>query len=628
MLLFIGLSNLLANIIPLTTAFWTASLLILIWGAVTAWRSSTRPWLNTVDLRAWPALLVLLGLTLLFAYIQRGLMIFDEYLHVPLVSTMAAGDIPPHFYLNPNFYYAYHYALHILAASLVRLAGFFPWSGWDLSKAVTIAFTLVLGWFWIRRLTRSNTAASLGSLLIVFGGGARWLLLLLPYSFLLRIREAVKLTNTGADTASNLITALASPWVIEASPSVPFPFAFHNGIFVPVMFYLGGSGALPYMTVLLLLLLLPRERFSPSNLLAWSIIFATLALSAEHFFAFIWAGILLTIMISLVIRRLQHKTFPKETLINWGIILFISAILALVQGGFITETMRIQLSSLLPSSLSGFQAESYHVFGFSFRWPPGLPSAHLGELSLLSPWTGIALLAELGPVLLLVPIVAWYTLKRYKRISWLHVGLIAGAFLSLLFPILIKYGVDRSSTRMPSTALWSFILIGFPITWFIYQKAKPLTRALLATGYGIAVFGGIVIFAIQLLTIQTTQLTYYVNDLDAAFCQDFWDRLPENAQVIDPIASRSVALFGRITRAHEGTYVPLEDWESLIMDPNPVSIAQAGYSHIYFDEEWWRRRTLHQKESFERSCVDVMGEKHDYLGDYRILMDIHACRNE
>ena len=69
------------------------------------------------------------------------------------------------------------------------------------------------------------------------------------------------------------------------------PFAFHNGIFVPAFFTLGSTGAMPFMTILLLLLLLPRGRFSTAGLIIWSLIFATLALSAEHLFVVIWVGI-------------------------------------------------------------------------------------------------------------------------------------------------------------------------------------------------------------------------------------------------------------------------------------------------------------------------------------------------
>jgi hypothetical protein len=180
MLLFIGLSNLLANILPVVFAFWGGALLVMGLGLWAARHSPPRGWISREDLNAWPQLLILIALILLFQFIQRGLALFDEYLHIPLVSTMAAGNIPPHFYLNPSAKFAYHYGLQVFAASLVRLGGFSPWGAWDFSRAIAISFTLVLSWIWVFRLTRSRLAGILGSFLLIFGGGARWLLLLLP----------------------------------------------------------------------------------------------------------------------------------------------------------------------------------------------------------------------------------------------------------------------------------------------------------------------------------------------------------------------------------------------------------------------------------------------------------------
>jgi len=59
---------------------------------------------------------------------NRGLAILDDYHNLPLVSMIAAGDVPPHFYLNPTNRLAYHYGLHLFSGSLVQQGGLFPWS--------------------------------------------------------------------------------------------------------------------------------------------------------------------------------------------------------------------------------------------------------------------------------------------------------------------------------------------------------------------------------------------------------------------------------------------------------------------------------------------------------------------
>ena len=173
---------------------------------------------------------------------------------------MGTGDIPPHFYLDPDFYFAYHYGLQVFAASLINQARMLPWSAWDLTKAIGIALTLVLGWVYVKRLTRSGLAAWLGTVLLTFASGVRWLFLFLPYSTLIKIQEDLTLVNSATDIGNEFATVIASPMAMAGQGLVPFPFAYHNGIFTPVISVLGHSGAIPYVIALVLLLLGYRTR--------------------------------------------------------------------------------------------------------------------------------------------------------------------------------------------------------------------------------------------------------------------------------------------------------------------------------------------------------------------------------
>lgn len=623
LLLFIGVANLFANLLPVVTAFWAAALFVLFLGILAGWQSKRQPWLNIQDLRAWPQLIVLLLLIVLFAYIQRGLSLFDEYLHIPLTSIMAAGDIPPHFYLNPQVYFAYHYGIHILAASLVRLGTLFPWSALDLSKAVMIAFTLSLSWLFVKRLTRSNTAGLLGSFLISFGGGARWLLVLVPTSLLAWISAGVRMVNTGADTASNLMTALSSPWVIEGGGAVQFPFAFHNGMFVPVIFQLGSTGAMPHMTIILLLLLSPRRRFSSTGILVLSLLFATLALSAEHLFALLWVGIVLAAVISLVVRRRRNVPVPRKTIIQWVVVLTISAVLSVIQGGFITESLRSSLQSLLNR-----QVDSFNAYGFSLRWPPALLSGHLGSLSLFDIRHLIVLIAVLGPALLMIPIVIASIHKKRAGIDLLWIGLGISAVLSMIFPLIFQYDVDRSITRMPLTGMWTFLLMGFPLIWCQLKQSALLPKVLAGFVYVLTVTAGAVIFIIQLSAIPHAQYTYFVETVDTYTSKDYWNKLPTDVQVFDSVPHRAVTLFGNSARAYNTIYEPMPEWEALVADPNPEFLANAGYDYIYIERAYWVSLSTEQKKSFQHPCIDVMLEEHQLDGDYRILMNISACALE
>lgn len=620
--LFISFSNLLAHILPLTAAFWAAAIMILAAGIFLAWRLNWRPLVNRNDLRSLILLAGLLAISILFVLILRGQSIFDEYLHLPLVSSMAAGDVPPHFYLNPGFYFAYHYAIQIFASSLVRLSSFFPWSAWDLSRALAIGFTLVLGWIWVRQVTGSRLAAWLGTILFTFAGGARWLLLLLPPPWLSWVSRNVNLVGTGLSTAPTLAEALHKTWVIEGGGPVPFPFAFHNGIFVPVFFNLGSTGALPFMTVFVLLLLLPKGRFSTAGLIIWSVLFSGLALSAEHLFAVIWAGILLAIFISFLLRNRSNVSQAREARIQWSMILLVSATLALVQGGFITETARS-----LVNTFTGAAALSYNARGFSLRFPPGLLSAHLGSLSISNPGQLVALLAELGPALLVVPLV-FLTVKKDLRYGNLFaVGLAISVVLSLVFPLFFQYEVDRSITRMPATGLWTALVIVFPLLWKAIPHLHPAANAVLGVAFLALILGGAVIFRIQLYSINTPQYAYFIDGLDAGFAVDYWNKLPASAQVLDRIPERSVTVFGRISKASSGIYDPLPEWQALVADPNPEIVANAGYDFVYMDRKWWDALSPTQQAYYSQPCVDILDErKQDNDQNIRLLIDVSACK--
>jgi hypothetical protein len=399
------------------------------------------------------------------------------------------------------------------------------------------------------------------------------------------------------------------------------PFAFHNGIFVPVNFTLGSTGALPFAIILLLLLLRPAGGFKAWGLVVWTLIFTTLAHAAEHWFAFLWLGIGLSLLIFSLLRQ-KNRSRILPDIKPWGFILLMSAGIAIIQGGFITE-----LARNLTARLLGVATQVANTYGFSFRWPPALPTAHLGDLAILNPGQLLTLLAELGPALLTLPVLVFLLPRWLIHRNWLWSGLAISAFLTMLFPLFIRYGVDRSVTRFPATALWTGLLLTFAWFWRVIPQLRWLSRLGWGAGYVSLVIGGIVILVTQIYSLPAEQATYFVKSLDAGFCRDYWNRLPLDAQVLDHLPERSVALFGRITRAHTAIYVPLPEWEAAIADPDPVELLRAGIGYIYFDKQWWSQLTMEQRLRFEQPCVDVLEERHTADGlDYRVLMDFQACR--
>ena len=621
-LVYVAAANLLAHWLPPTPAFWLASALVLLAGVAAARRSPVRPWLDWKDRSGWLQLAAVLAITLAFNRILSGLAIFDDNVHLPLVSILAAGNVPPHFYADPSVYFAYHYALELFSAVIVRIGRVYPWSAWDLGRAFAIAMMLGLGWLLVRRLARSNLAATLGSFLITFGGGARWLLLFLPLPLLERISAAVSLANTGADTASNLIKALTSPWIIEGGGPLPFPFAFHDGIFVPAFFTLGSNGAFPFVVILLMLLLATRAVVSPWAAAVLGLVFATLALSGEHIFVALWGGLALALLIYLVRNRFRLGEEDRARIRQWAVVLGLGGVLAVMQGSYLTEVARGLLQKIQGVTV----VESNNYYAFSLRWPPALPSAHLGELSILNPGQLVALLAELGPVLLLCPLVTWFAWRCLRRGDWLKAGLGFAGLVSFIFPIFVQYGVDRSSTRLPATALWIWLLLGIPLLVQAYRRGPPAMRALLGIGSGITVFGGLVILAVMLVATPAPQNSYFISSEDVIMTRKYWDRLDPEVQVLDSFPERAITVFGRASHARPHIYDAFPDYLALVANPDPVVAAKTGYSYVYMNNTWWTGLSSAQKNSYENPCVHKIITGDENLDPSRWLLDVRNCR--
>jgi hypothetical protein len=95
-------------------AFWMAAVMLVAAGALT-WRGRRHEPARRMDGRSLLLLAVVFGLAILFFRMGRGLAIFDDRKNLSLISLMAAGEIPPRFYMNPDFFFAYHYAFQLFA---------------------------------------------------------------------------------------------------------------------------------------------------------------------------------------------------------------------------------------------------------------------------------------------------------------------------------------------------------------------------------------------------------------------------------------------------------------------------------------------------------------------------------
>ncbi len=617
------LANLLAHVLPVDAAFWLSSGLVFVGGLVAQFAGQRN--LRFTSLRFtfyFPQWLLFGALLFLFNAIGRGLGIFDDYQNLPTVSLMATGDIPPHFALDPSLDFGYHYFLLLFAAQVMRLGHMFPWSALDLGRGLILALPLMLTGLWAHRLTRNHLASFLTVFMLAFAGGARWLLLLLPSSWLNQISENIKMIGSGALTAPNLAEALLTNWKIDGAGPLPFPFAFYTGINQPyIMAYTGISGS-AILILLLLLLTAHRWRHWSAGIVT-SILISTIAIANEVVFGLIGVGFALVI-IAWVIRHRSVK-LPRE-LFGWIWILGAAGLAAIIQGGMLTEIVRARFRS-------GPEAASYFDASPTLIWPPSIISAHLGSLSIFNLPQLIAALAEIGPIILVTPLVFLWGWKSLKSGKWFEAALILSSLASLpaLF-VAFKGPLFTATPRLMGGWFFACILYAVPLLWiWLRKRGGSLQVGAVILGL-VSTFSGLILFGTQLAAVQTPIYATFISPLDAKMSQEYWNKLPVDARVFDPSVFRAPTVFGRFTKSSPTWYLQSPDWQALAANPDPFKIRAAGFDYIYFDIDYWNGLTPAQQSALMNSCakqvaqVDGIHSEKDYTRDFRRLLDIRSCR--
>ena len=274
----------------------------------------------------------------LFTAIGRGMAIFDDYAHLPTVSLMATGDVPPHFSLDPSMPYGYHYFLLLFAAQIVRLGQVFPWVALDFSRGLTLALAVVLMGIWTRRLTRSHLAGILGGAFLILASATRWMLLLLPATFLTTASQTVQLIGSGASSGASLAEALFRPWAMDGGGPIPFPFAFRQWDSNPgVVTVHGATGLMNYVVLLALLLTFNRWRGWLGGLVTVFLVAST-GLLGETGLAL---GLAAWLLISLG-YAITHKSFRlPRSLWTWWVVILAGNLLAVLEGGAWTDIFTV-----------------------------------------------------------------------------------------------------------------------------------------------------------------------------------------------------------------------------------------------------------------------------------------------
>jgi hypothetical protein len=620
-------SNLLGHWLPADWAFITAGVCALLLGLGFAWRGR-RPILDGHDLAAtWVQSLAFILITAAFLLISQGVTLFDEPKNLTIISRMAAGDIPPHFYLNSDFYFRYHYGFQLFAASLMRIGGLLPWSAFDLGKSIVFALTLLLTSLLAQRHSGKQWAGPLAAFVIAFASGTRYLLLLVPQIKLALLDSTIHLLGT-SQTGAPFSQALLQGWPLDGGPPVPILFAYVNGIFSPLTMQQAGSSLLSAAILILLLLIFPRiaHRFT------WTLLGIVLALwalvweTSYGLFAIGGAAALVvwTIMQVRADRSPGGKfiSFVKTLVLHPGFLaLAVSVPFALLQGGTLTETLRQAVFGTAGIGVEG----AVSAGGFSLRWPPAVFSAHLGALNIFSPGQLLVAICELGVVILLTPWITVWTWRRFKSGAWAAGAMLVGAWVGLILPLFLSYQAERDISRFSAFSMFVWTVF---LTLMVMESSgavKPALQKIGAVALGLMIFGGIVVTGLVMTGISRPQLGLDMNSQDSRILRDTWNRLPEGA-VIDRIPWRASVLTGLPTHSSVSGLERLDTWESLIANPSVEALSASGYRYVFVDEIWWNEMPSESRADLSRPCVTVVSEYNKPShGLIRRLLDIKNC---
>ena len=616
------LVNLLGRILEFDLACWLSVLMLLIVGFFTNFPNSISKLKEKFTLQInfwiWIPFFILVAL---FWRIGNGMAIMDEFQTLPLISQLAAGDIPLHFPLDPAVIYNYHYFPYLISAQFMRIGNMYPWTALDLQHALILTLSLFLLGIWVKRVTRSNMAGIVAAVFYFFSGGTRWIMLLLPQNVVALIDESIQRMGSGLNSGPTLQTALVNPWAAQGTGPFTIPFAFANGLNSATSIGLGYTN---FVLLFLILILITFKRWNNwKAVFIYIVIMASMALTHETSFVFLILATLALVGYS-VIRNKQWKI--SKDLIFLGVALLVAGLITLFQGGVLTGIFQ---GFLLRSDANLALATSYHDLKILLNFPPSIVDAHLGILSFTNPIHLLVILLEIGPMILLIYFIIVWGIKA-ERSSRTFESILS--WMALLSIILIFFTIDLKSTTIGAlTRAQNFFLLisrifAVPIILILLPEKKEIVKIIYYGLIAVTLLGGLVIFGLEMIAIQKPIQSTFLEPLDAKIMDYYWSQLDENYLVFDPIPYRSAVLFGKPTNAGLTWFDTKPAYDTMFNNPDPQSMQENGFGYVYSDRAYLKSLPNDVSKRFEQTCVKVLADYKDDFGSERILMDIRACQ--
>ncbi len=635
--IYIFFVNICGYFLPAPITFILPAFITLIFGFLTNYRNKKFQ-LDWKDLGHWKLLLFGLLFALFMVRMEQGLAISDDPKNITLISQLATGDIPPKFYLDGSKFFSTHYSFHLIGASMMSVGNVMPWSAFDLSKALVASYSLILIYLISLRYVKYPYQAILVVALFTVVGGTRWLFFLIPQNLIQPLDGLITLQGTSANMNLPFTQAIFQKWTLDGGPPLEYIFGFLNSL--NGFFFNSHSGGLAEIALSIIWLTLGQTKKYLSYLIYIPLL-AMFALSTETAFVFFALGVL-----GITIWAFVSRKPNKSVEIGLCLALLLSSPIIAVQGGYITEKVEKVLtgkwivSASEPEIFSEISSDDsnnisdFEILNFSIRWPPGFPNAHLGELSLTEPLLLLTALIEIGPFLLIVPWLIIFAWRKYRDgdVYW---GIITiASVLAFLFPIFVKYYVDRDITKIMAVALgnWKYQLLLFIWVSVVSQGWKRhiqhAVRYFSIFSVIIAAMGGIVVSIFNFSAISKPVLSYNINSLDAYVSSETWNKLDNSYLIFDRMRWRASMLTGLKTE-FGSTKDGKPEWNLINNAATIENMAAAGYRYAYIDKIWWYELPESSRESLSQSCVKIIAEYVDdwplEVPDFRRLIDISEC---
>jgi len=358
-------------------------------------------------------------------------------------------------------------------------------------------------------------------------------------------------------------------------------------------------------------------------LLVYVILLSSLALSHEITFVLLILGFILVSAIYLF----KNKTIklPKE-MIFFLVALSIAGVISLFQGGVISGVFDPWINTIQNTASAG---SSFHNQSISFAFPPAFIDAHLGVLSVFNPFQMLVWLVEVGPMILLLGLALPWGVKAFNDNRWLEVILSVIIIISLIlvfFNMEFKATSIGAFTRAQDYFLLILKIFAIPILFVWLPKRSEMTKIITYFLLTLTLFGGVVIFGLEMTALQKPILTTFIEPLDAKIMREYWNKLDPLYMVFDPGRMRSAVLFGHPSDVGFDWLTNKPKWIEFFNNPDPTSLQKAGFGYLYSDGNYLKSLPPSVGKRLESPCVKVLADYKDDFGGERILLDVRVCQ--